>query len=284
MTERQGSLHPMKGPSSPVAEAPPAADRSSRDRALFDRIASSYARKDLYEPSRIARIARLRRTLELGDLGPEADVLEIGCGAGFAACYLEGACRSYTGIDYSEALIRYAARLEVAPGAAFHAADLYDWRPAGRYHVIFAIGVLHHMPDIPRAMRCMLDMLEPGGSLVVNEPQPANALFHGLRKVRAALDSAYSSDQQELGESALVEFFRDAGFEDIRTRAQGLLSTPFAEVMLGPRVLARPLSALCCRVDAWLETRLQPVLKPLAWNVIVAGRKAPAHDSPAHVD
>lgn len=282
----QGSPSEMKGPSevSPVAETQPGAGRSSRDRALFDRIASSYARKDLYEPSRTARIARLRRTLELGGLAPDTDVLEVGCGAGFAARYLEGACRSYTGIDYSEALIGYAVKLDAGPGAVFHAADLYEWHPEERYDLIFAIGVLHHMPDIPRAMTSMLDLLEPGGALVVNEPQPANALFHGLRRVRAVLDSAYSGEQEELSESDLVGFFRDAGFVDIRTRAQGLLSTPFAEVMLRPRALARPLSALCCRIDAWLERRMQRVLRPLAWNVVVAGRRPPAHESPADVD
>ena len=264
-------------------------DRASRDRALFDRIASSYARKDFYEPSRIARITRLARTMEACGLGEDADVLEIGCGAGFSALYLGERIGAYTGIDYSESLIRYASQLDAGPRAHFHAADLYDWQPTQRYDAVFAIGVLHHLPDIPRAMAHIRDMLKPGGILVVNEPQPANPLFHALRKLRAAFDSSYSSEQEELAGSALIGYFEGAGFEDVDARGQGLLSTPFAEVMLGPEVLARPLSAASCRIDAWLEEHMQPVLKRLAWNVVVFGRRAPdrnaaPHDTPAVVD
>jgi len=281
----------MKGLPDPsnVAEGSPSKGRASRDRALFDRIASSYARKDLYEPSRIARITRLRRTLDLCGLDPDDDILEIGCGAGFAARHLRGRFGTYTGIDYSDALIGYAAELDVGPDVAFHTADLYDWRPARTYDVIFAIGVLHHMPDIPRAMACMHDMLNPGGRLVVNEPQPGNPLFNALRKARAALDDAYSSEQEELSESELVGLFDGAGFEGIRTRGQGMLSTPFAEVMLGPRAMTRSLSAIACRIDTWLEDHMQAIVGRLAWNVIVTGRRAGSravsmHESPVDVD
>ena len=43
----------------PVAEE----DRAERDRALFDRIAREYCRKDLALASRVARRQRLMRTL-----------------------------------------------------------------------------------------------------------------------------------------------------------------------------------------------------------------------------
>lgn len=263
----------------------PSDDRASRDRALFDRIAANYARKDLYEPSRMARQARLRRTIDLTGQGPDVDILEIGCGAGFAAQYLRGRFGTYTGIDYSDELIAFASRLEAANDVVFHNVDLYEWQPDKTFDVIFAIGVLHHMPDIPRAMSAMWSMLEPGGHLVVNEPQPANIVFHALRKLRAKVDTSYSSEQEELEESALIGYFDDAGFEDIRTRAQGLLSTPFAEVILRPRALACPMSALACRVDAWLEDHFQPVLKAVAWNIIVTGRRAErirSIDAPGH--
>jgi trans-aconitate methyltransferase len=257
-------------------------DRASRDRALFDRIASNYARKDLYEPSRIARQARLQRTIDLTGHGPDADILEVGCGAGFAAQYLRGRFGSYTGIDYSDELIAFALQLEAGPDVVFQTVDLYEWQPGNTYDVIFAIGVLHHLPDIPRAMSAICSMLKPGGQLIVNEPQPANVVFHGLRKLRAILDASYSSEQEELEESALVSYFDNAGFEDIRTRAQGLLSTPFAEVTLRPSALAHPLSALACRVDTWLEDHFPLILKAVAWNIIVSGRRAGERRRPAH--
>lgn len=251
----------------------PIGDRAARDRALFDRIALRYARKDLYEPSRIARQARLRRTVDSAGHGSCADLLEVGCGAGFAADYLRGRYASYTGIDHSDELIAFASRLEMGPEVVFQSADFYQWQPDKTYDVIIAIGVLHHMPDISRAVSTMYDMLTPGGHLVVNEPQPANIVFHGLRKLRAMVDASYSSEQQELEESTLVGYFDQAGFEDVTTRAQGLLSTPFAEVPLRPRALILPLSTLACRVDAWLEDHFQRALKTVAWNIIVAGRR-----------
>ena len=266
----------MNGPSSAATASGTtrSGDRASRDRALFDRIASKYARKDLYEPSRIARQARLHRTVDLTGHRPDADILEVGCGAGFAAHYLRGRFGTYTGIDYSDELIAFASQLEAGPDVAFRCVDLYEWQSGNPYDVIFAIGVLHHVPDIPRAMSAMCSMLKPGGHLVVNEPQPANVVFHGLRKLRAMIDASYSSEQEELEESSLVSYFEHAGFEEIRTRAQGLLSTPFAEIPLHPNVLARPLSALACRVDTWLEDHFRRILKAVAWNIIVTGRRA----------
>ncbi len=255
-------------------------ERLSRDRALFDRIASEYARKDLHGPSRTARQARLQRTVELAGLTSEASILEVGCGAGFAAHYLDGRFATYTGIDYSDELIAFASHLETAPNIVFKTADLYEWQPGESYDLIFAIGVLHHMPDIPRALSIMRSMLKPGGYLVVNEPQPANVVFHWLRKLRAKVDPSYSSDQEELAESELVSNFEHAGFEEVRTRAQGLLSTPFAEVTLRPSALTQPLSALACRVDAWLEDHVQFLLRTIAWNIIVTGRRAREQISP----
>lgn len=274
--EARGVLNPDKTSSSAAtaSETARSGDRASRDRALFDRIASNYASKDLYQPSRMARQARLQRTVALAGHGPGSDILEVGCGAGFAAQYLRGRFGTYTGIDYSDELIAFASQLQTGPEVVFQAIDLYEWQSDKTYDVIFAIGVLHHMPDIPRALSVMYSMLKPDGHLVVNEPQPANVVFHGLRKLRAMVDTSYSSEQEELEESALVGYFDRAGFADIRTRAQGLLSTPFAEVTLRPGVLARPLSALACRVDAWLEDHCQGVLKAAAWNIIVTGRRA----------
>ncbi len=72
-----------------------------------------------------------------GDL----DILEVGCGAGFAAEYLSGFYRSYTGIDHSEELIQichlqthafkchilcsgFLSVFSTAPIPSY----LYDWR------------------------------------------------------------------------------------------------------------------------------------------------------------
>lgn len=247
-------------------------DRTRRDRALFDRIASQYARKDTYGPSMTARRARLFRTIGAASCKPDLDLLEVGCGAGYAARYLHGRYRSYTGIDHSDELIRFALSENRLPGAEFYSADLYDWKPARNFDLVFAIGVLHHLPDIGSAMTIMRSVLRPGGFLVVNEPQPANVLFHWLRRFRARLDPSYSVEQEELEAQTLIRVFESANLRQITALPQGLFSTPFAEVMLKPALLAVPVSALACMADGFLEDTMPHTLKRFSWNLIVKGQ------------
>jgi len=54
---------------------------------------------------------------------------------------------------------------------------------------------------------------------------------------------------------------------------QGLLSTPFAEVILQPQAITRWLAALACVTDAGLERLMGRLLQPFTWNLIAAGRK-----------
>ncbi|HXH09760.1 MAG TPA: methyltransferase domain-containing protein [Alphaproteobacteria bacterium] len=249
-------------------------DKARRDKELFDRIATAYASKDLYGPSRIAREVRLLQTLTKATPRADLDLLEIGCGAGFAAEYLYGRYRTYTGIDYSTELIQYARNRNKHSHASFHPVDLFEFRAESNYDLIFMIGVLHHMIDISLAIKTCYSFIRPGGYLVVNEPQPANTIFSWLRAIRAKIDASYSDEQEELTNLELQELFLHAGFISIKSFPQGLFSTPFAEVMIPPQFLAKPLSMAACQIDRGLEQALPNFLKELSWNIIVVGEKA----------
>ena len=81
--------------------------REDNDKKLFDNIASQYVKKDLTSYCRISRKLRLIQSIK--DIKqPIKNILEVGCGAGFSAEYLKGKFIKYTGIDYSENLIKYA--------------------------------------------------------------------------------------------------------------------------------------------------------------------------------
>ncbi|MFP3938675.1 MAG: class I SAM-dependent methyltransferase [Thermoanaerobaculia bacterium] len=253
-------------------------DRARRDRELFNAVAEDYARKDLDPTSRVARKQRLKSTLAAVPSDGEntySKVAEVGCGAGFAAEYLEGCYDEFLGVDYSSELIALARRRYAdRPDVRFVVADLLSWEPEQHFDMIFAIGVLHHLADIELALSRVRMAVRPGGWLVVNEPQPGNLLIRQARKVRKRMDPGYSADQVELDGKELEMMFTRAGFTDVASAAQGFLATPFAEVVLPLGPFGPVLSNLACRVDWLLERTIGRFAQRLAWNVVVVGRRS----------
>lgn len=245
----------------------------TRDRDLFDKIAAAYCRKDLIPACRTARRQRIERTLACVPVGPEISMLEAGCGAGFAATYLDGKYSAYRGEDHSAKLIEYARAHNAGTRASFDVANIKDYNPRRRFDVILMIGVLHHLDEIPLAVRNLIRLLRPGGWLVCNEPQPTNPLIRLARRVRKRIDAQYSNEQIELSAAELRELFARFGLIDIRTRPQGLFSTPFAEVPMGPQPITRSLAKAACLVDTALESMFGRLLQRVTWNVVAAGQK-----------
>jgi 2-polyprenyl-3-methyl-5-hydroxy-6-metoxy-1,4-benzoquinol methylase len=245
----------------------------ARDRALFNAISARYAQKDLIASSRGARAHRLQETLKSALAAiPQARILELGCGAGFSARYLSGSYGEYVGVDYADELIRYAQEHNAVAGARFQCANLQDLTFKHEFDIAVMIGVLHHLPDPIEALRKIAQFLRPGGLIVANEPQSGNVLISALRAARKTLDPAYSKDQREFSHRELLDMFLAAGLSEVSARAQGLISTPFAEVPLKPAGLFAGIARLGCYIDSGLQNRLPHALLPVAWNVIVQGR------------
>lgn len=248
--------------------------RQARDRRLFDAIATRYCRKDLLPASRRARRLRLAQTMRCVHLTPTTDILEIGCGGGFAASYLKGSYGSYVGIDQSEQLIELARTYNASKSAHFHCTAIDAYKPNKRFDGLFMIGVLHHLTHPDRVLNHIVDWLTPDGWLVVNEPHPTNPLFSYARRVRKRIHKDYSSEQDEISGEQLSRMLIEAGLCDVILTPQGLFSTPFAEVIVRPLILARPLAIAACMLDRTLEKMARPMLHKLSWNLIAAGRKA----------
>ncbi len=244
-----------------------------RDRDLFDDIAERYAAKDLRPASRLARRLRLEQTLRALPPIERPAIVELGCGAGFAADYLSGQYASYVGVDHSARLIDLARSLNTFAGTRFEVSDVREVHGHTSADVVLMIGVLHHLADPREALSSAVRLLRPGGWLVVNEPQRANPLIGLARRMRKAVDGDYSRDQREMTSSELRRLLSDAGLRDTSITPQGVFSTPFAEVLTGPEWAARQASALACRIDRALERRLGPALRPLTWNLVAAGRR-----------
>lgn len=247
-------------------------EQARRDRELFDGIADEYCRKDRLPAHRRARELRLLQTLRHIELDPSGDLLEIGCGAGFAAGYLRGRYRSFHGIDHSSKLVDLAEATNGGPGISFETADATEFSIDRRFDVIFMIGVLHHLADPAATLRHLTGLLKTDGRIVVNEPQSGNPLIQLARGVRKKTDSHYSDDQTVYSGADLRSVFSDAGCELVKLVPQGLLSTPFAEVAMPAQALVTPLSSLACAVDRVTEDSFPRLLRYLTWNLIAIAK------------
>jgi len=72
-----------------------------------------------------------------------------------------------------------------------------------------------------------------------------------------------------------VQLARAAGYDPVRVTAQGLLSTPFAEVPLGPTWLTTPLARFACRVDAMVEDKVPTLVRWCGWNSVLLAQAGP---------
>lgn len=106
----------------------------------------------------------------------EASVLDLGCGNGGVAGELarHGHTGRYVGLDFSEELLQVARLQAAGLEAKFLQADLNspDWDkqlPIGKFDLIFAFAVLHHIPSRElrgQVLRQVRGLLPSGGRLI----------------------------------------------------------------------------------------------------------------------
>lgn len=99
-------------------------------------------------------------------------ILDIGCGIGVAARWVDGA--DYFGIDLSETLVQEGGK----EGKRFLTAASVDALPFldEAFDCVTCMGVLHHLTkdQIPAALKEMARVLKTGGKIAIVEPNPWN--------------------------------------------------------------------------------------------------------------
>ena len=170
---------------------------------------------------RADRRARLFR--ELGRMGADSVVLEIGCGTGEFTRRVAPCVGHLTATDLSpELLERARKRLREANLAAkvtFAIQDAMKLTLAGSsFDAVFGCSILHHV-DAEAALREMCRVLKPGGWCVFSEPNMMNPQIAVQKNIgffkRRAGDSP---DETAFFWWELRKFFERAGLDRVLVR------------------------------------------------------------------
>jgi SAM-dependent methyltransferase len=246
---------------------------------------------------------------------PFRDALEIGSGTGYFSLNLLqlGAVERLVATDISpemlSALGKTAERLGLAAGTRVTDAETLPFEDES-FDLVFGHAVLHHLPDLGRALSEFHRVLRPGGAVAFcGEPSRYGDLLAALPKRGAQLaaplwrfalgasprrpDADEDGDGHELepevdvhafAPSLLDRFLGDAGFAEIRISGEELLANVYGwavrtlegtaepnEVPYRWRELAFRGYIALQRVDtALLEPRLPP---SIFYNLVLSARK-----------
>ena len=150
---------------------------------------------DRYSQKLVAELVRA------AGIQPHHRVCEIGASFGRFTIPLLAHCRSIVAVDISE---RALADLDAARDAAgieasrctLHAGDAAELTPdaiGGPVDFVVGFFILHHLEDVPTAIRAAAGLVVPGGGAAFLEPNRRNPLF--LAQVLACEDMRWSEEK-----------------------------------------------------------------------------------------
>ena len=150
----------------------------------------------------------LREEMLAAVLPHDLAVVDAGCGDGFLTEVLAGRFSTVLAIDHSPRQLAAARKRVADKQVRFEAGELEELPLADRSRdVVFLSMVLHHVPEIAKALREAHRVLRPGGRVVVADLVP-----HDDESMRETMgDLRLGIDPQDLARS-----LADAGFKDVR--------------------------------------------------------------------
>ena len=179
------------------------------DAALAQGISISGEDKNYFARGRILWLSRRLKRLQ----EHPRTVMDFGCGTGSAIPYLsnELALESLMGVDASTRSLAIARTMH---GTRARFVPLAEYRPTGRFDLVFCNGVFHHISpdDRGEAVDTVYSSLRPGGLFAFWENNPWNP---GTRYVMRRIP--FDHGAITLSAPAACRLLRERGFEVIRT-------------------------------------------------------------------
>lgn len=164
--------------------------------------------------------SRVARLVKRAVLPPDANVLDVGCGTGILAALLALRYGSYTGVDFSEAMVQAARRraeqqdLQRCEFLVANAVDVMRERQAA-FDSIFVLDISEHVPDDEWAaiVAAAWGALKPGGNVYLHTPN-LDFLIERLKQIgwirQFPEHIAVRTGEQNM------RFFSEAGYSAIR--------------------------------------------------------------------
>lgn len=139
-----------------------------------------------------SRRSAFLRSLD-GAIGPEARVVDCGCGTAQLAAFLalSGPRRTVFGVDGCKMSLTHAEDFRSRTGTdnlQLVRADLFDLPlETESFQVVISRGVVHHTPDPDGAIASVARAVAPGGILVLGFYETWGRLFHCTRRTLSKL-------------------------------------------------------------------------------------------------
>ncbi|MCP4675576.1 MAG: class I SAM-dependent methyltransferase [Deltaproteobacteria bacterium] len=180
------------------------------------------------ESKRLERQARLYGAAAFIDpcLTPDVcAVAELGCGSGYFTNYAAGSLSNamVVGLDIDSKRIEFAKGLYTAPNLSFKVGDLTDLPfDANTFDLVFTRFVLVHYPDPAEALKEMIRVVRPGGTIVAYDMihsgvwfSPAKPAFQ--RVLKAAMDVMRERGMEPDQGLHLPVAFKRAGLKNMKS-------------------------------------------------------------------
>ncbi|HNY27678.1 MAG TPA: methyltransferase domain-containing protein [Candidatus Sumerlaeota bacterium] len=168
---------------------------------------------------------------------PGSRVLEAGCGIGAQTSIL---CHNhpralFTSIDRSAESLdaaRQRAQGEGVTNVTFQQADIFDLPfPEASFDHVFVCFVLEHLADPVAALRCLMRVLRPGGSLTAIEGDHGSTFFHprsekAWRTIQCQIDLQARAGGDSLIGRRLYPLLTEAGLRQVSVSPRQVYADP----------------------------------------------------------
>jgi tRNA (cmo5U34)-methyltransferase len=189
-------------------------------RARFDRVAAEWDAN----PARVAWARAVADAIRKAvPLCPDMHAMDFGAGTGLVTLGLLPYVGSITAVDASgEMLKKLDEKLRPLRIDNVHTlrCDNDTPLPVAEFDLIVSSMVLHHIPDVPEALRRLRPCLRPDGWIALADLDTEDGTFH------SDLTGVY---HHGLDREAVCRWLQDAGFTETTTREAHRIVRPAAD-------------------------------------------------------